>query len=334
VQVARGKRYLLGRADVLPINAARERARKYLLNGGPPQDLARPTDAANMGFGAWREKHYEPWYKAHHRNSKGLNNFKQFAAWFDRKPLKSLTVADTAEWSTFRLGSNVKPATVRRNLVMLRAALERAVEWGHLPANPLISYKLPKVSSAGVVRYLTDQEEARLRAAVRPIKRERKDRARIRTLVLLALNSGMRLGELFNLRWQDVDLRSAQITVRGEGTKSERTRHIPLPSETVALLKDWQKVELPVGDALVFPNDKGRKLYKINRAWNVVRSAAKLGSFRFHDLRHSYASKLVMRGVDLYTVAKLLGHADVRVTQIYAHLAPDHLRDAVKVLEQ
>jgi len=154
------------------------------------------------------------------------------------------------------------------------------------------------------------------------------------TIVLLALNTGMRKGEIFNLDWRDVDLVGAQVTVRGEGAKSGQTRYIPLNSEAVDVLTSWRATTTQP-DGYVFPgrgdSDDGR-LDDVKKAWLPVVKAAKLQMFRFHDLRHSFASKLVMAGVDLNTVRELLGHADLKMTLRYSHLAPEHKAAAVAKL--
>ena len=135
-------------------------------------------------------------------------------------------------------------------------------------------------------------------------------------IVLLALNTGLRRGEIFNLRWTDVDLVGAQLTVRGEGAKSGQTRHVPLNAKplTVAARRGRR---LTSADGYVFPgradSDDGR-LDDVKKAWLPIVKAAKLTAFRFHDLRHTFASKLVMAGVDLNTVRELLGHSDLKMT--------------------
>ena len=154
----------------------------------------------------------------------------------------------------------------------------------------------------------------------------------LKPIVLLALNTGMRRGELFSLRWVDVDLGRRQLTIVGADAKSEQTRYIDLNREAYTLLVEWQK---RWGNyQLVFPNpNTGEQFDNIKSAWNGLREAAGLKNFRFHDLRHSFASKLVMKGVDLYVVKELLGHSSIEMTERYAHLAPSARKEAVARLE-
>jgi integrase len=150
--------------------------------------------------------------------------------------------------------------------------------------------------------------------------------------VLVALNTGLRKGEIFGLRWSDVDLLGAQITVRGEGAKSGQTRYVPLNTEALDVLQRWQGAT-PDENGFVFPGRvEGEPLDDVKKAWRAVVKAAKLQRFTFHDLRHTFASKLVMAGVDLNTVRELLGHADIEMTLRYAHLAPAHKAAAVAKL--
>jgi integrase len=139
----------------------------------------------------------------------------------------------------------------------------------------------------------------------------------------------MRRGELFAMRWPDVDLTRAIVTVRGGDAKSGQTRHIPLNTEAVAVLSAWK----PGAAAdFVFAGRDGEAMDDIKTAWLNLAKAAKLESFRFHDTRHSFASKLVQAGVDLNTVRELLGHSDIKMTLRYAHLAPEHKAAAVAKL--
>jgi integrase len=122
------------------------------------------------------------------------------------------------------------------------------------------------------------------------------------------------------------------LTVRGEGAKTGQTRHVPLNSEAIRVMKAWRS---PVVEAawLVFGGaSETAPLFAVKKAWRGVLNAAKVTSFRFHDLRHTFASKLVMSGVDLNTVRELLGHKSLTMTLRYAHLAPEHKAAAVETL--
>lgn len=206
-----------------------------------------------------------------------------------------------------------------------------------------------------VVRHLSREEEQRLRKALierdeaRHAAREsgnawRRERGYepwpqygsytdyLTPLVLGALNTGLRRGELLQLRWRDVDLTRKILTVRGEGAKTGQTRHVPLNTEATDVLAKW-KPAVAEPEWFVFSGGAATTpLTEARKAWTRVITEAKVRSFRFHDLRHTFASKLVMAGVDLNTVRELLGHRKMSMTLRYAHLAPQHKADAVEKL--
>jgi integrase len=210
-----------------------------------------------------------------------------------------------------------------------------------------------KIDSNAKNRYLSPEESLSLREALENrelkhrVQRERFNQWRsergydaypgfgvftdhLKPMVLLALNTGMRQGELFNLKWEDVNFAGRILTVVGAMAKSGKTRHIPLNDEALLVLCCWYKQRKE--SELVFPNANGGRLDNISTSWENIIKAAQIKNFRFHDLRHDFASKLVMAGVDLNTVRELLGHSDIKMTLRYAHLAPEKLAAAVAKL--
>jgi integrase len=121
------------------------------------------------------------------------------------------------------------------------------------------------------------------------------------------------------------------LTVRGQSAKSGRTRHVPLNAEALAALQGW-RAQCSAPEGLIFPGRNGARLDNIRKAWLAVLADAEIKGFRWHDLRHHFASRLVMLGIDLNTVRELLGHASYQMTLRYAHLAPEHKAAAVAKL--
>jgi integrase len=151
----------------------------------------------------------------------------------------------------------------------------------------------------------------------------------LKPMVIVSLNTGLRWGELVALTWDKVDMTNANLTVIGTTAKSGKTRHVPLNTTAMIALKKWQNQST---GPVVFPGRDGGTLDNVNRSWNAVLTVAKITDFRWHDMRHHFASRLVMAGVDLNTVRELLGHSDMKMTLRYAHLAPEHKAAAVAKL--
>ena len=171
-----------------------------------------------------------------------------------------------------------------------------------------------------MVRYLDSKEEKRLLSALR--SKQTPDYLCI--IVIVAMNTGLRRGELLNLNWSSVDLRKRILTVTAKTAKSSKVRHVPLNKKAAVALRLW-RIKTG-GQGAVFG------LTDIKKSFASLLKLAEIQNFRFHDLRHHFASKLVMAGIDLNTVRELLGHVDIRMTLRYSHLAPEHKAAAVEVL--
>ncbi|BBN58870.1 tyrosine-type recombinase/integrase [Hydrogenovibrio marinus] len=206
-----------------------------------------------------------------------------------------------------------------------------------------------------VVRYLNPQEENALEDAVR-IRNEEAITARksanefrqargydlfpslegvrfidhVEPILLLAMNTGMRRGEILSLKWKNVDLDRKVLTITTENSKSKKLRHIPLNTKAYDALTDW-KAQNPNSE-FVFESEPGIPFKDVKKRFEALLKKAEIENFRFHDFRHHFASKLVMLGVDLNTVRELLGHSDLKMTLRYAHLAPEHKAEAVNLL--
>lgn len=345
----------IGNAKAITLAQARQQASDLLSEfqrGTRPAD-SQPSPRRTPKLGRFIEDTYSPHYRAHHPSQKNLANLRQFDELFDLR-LDQVTPDVVRRWREKRATAGTAPSTINRNVNALKACLAHAVDLGILKAPPLARLGRLRVDQENRVRYLSAPEEKRLRAALdareERIREERRSANQwrderghpplpyldnlpfadyLKPAVLLSLNTGLRQGELFDLQWSDV---GESVTVRAGNSKSRRTRHVPLNREARSVLQGWQETQGGEEQGFVFPGRSGARMDNVRRSWAAVLEAAKLEDFRWHDLRHHFASALVMRGVPLNTVRELLGHSDLKMTLRYAHLAPDHTRAAVEML--
>ena len=153
----------------------------------------------------------------------------------------------------------------------------------------------------------------------------------LKPMILIALNSGIRRSELFHLEWSDIDMKHNTLMVRAESAKSGKMRRVKMNATLRTTLKDWKKCGGKT--KLIFPSQNEKPFTNCDKSWGKLLKGADISDFRWHDMRHDFASQLVMAGVDLNTVRELLGHSDIKTTLRYAHLAPEHKQAAVDLLD-
>ena len=361
VEYARHKRITIGQATPqFSAAQARIEAGKKIadyVKGTDPIEQKRKAQAET--FRDFIENVYQPYisspdFRESHAKE-ALRRLKKLYPLIGEKRLTDIDPFTFEKYRSARLKAGVTVSTVNRELDMLKAALNLAVEKNHLKSNPLKKVKRFTQEDDERVRYLTPDEDKRLRNALdareakRREERERFNKWRrergykefptygtftdhIKPMTLTALNTGMRRGELFTFEWKNIDWITKNITIPATRAKSRKTRRIPMNDEVFAVLEAWRKQTSSEG--LVFPNSDGERMGSIKTAWGRLMKDAKIADFHFHDCRHDFASKLVMSGVDLYTVCKLLGHSSIKVTEKYAHLAPQKLAAAVATLNR
>lgn len=357
--------YKLGSADVLTVAQAREAARDFLARvtlGEDPVEKKREEKAASMTLRDLVDEYYAPWVVMNRKSGEYSLRILRgaFAGWLD-VPAMNIGVVEIERWRMGRASGGTRAATLNRQTAVLKAVLNWAVKRELLDVNPLARLEqLSQVDSSTKIRYLTDGERARLMAALD----EREERLRcerdgynewleerrhdliqdlrrvrfadyLKPMVLISLNTGIRRGALFSLIWEDVDLDNGVMTLRPETAKSGKLNHVPLNRVAREVFADWKAQNKATFDAdLVFASPRGGgRLDNCNKAWASVLKLAEIEIFRWHDMRHDFASQLVMKGADLNTVRELMGHADLKMTQRYAHLAPMVKMRAVELLD-
>ena len=235
-------------------------------------------------------------------------------------------VVDTAK-SLPSVKKGAKANTINMELTTLRTIFNVALKWGYLRKNPTEGVEMLKVTDAKPPRFLTDEESRRLLDNCGP---------QLYPVFFTFLNTGVRLSELLNLEWSDIDFDRRKIKIQQKPFWSPKTgeREIPMNDGMFDLLQQLGK-EMSSKSNFVFPTGNGRG-YKKNLRNELIRIAreCKISNLtKIHSLRHTFANQLVMKGVDLPTVQKLMGHSDIQTTMIYSHLSPDHLSDAVNKLK-
>lgn len=218
------------------------------------------------------------------------------------------------------------PASVNRYIASLSSVFKVAVEeWRWLIDSPVKSVRKLK-EPRGRTRYLSDEERARLLQSCKESKNPH-----IYPIVVLALSTGMRRGEILNLRWSDVDLESGKVVLTE--TKNGETRVVYITKHALDAIGAHAQEHMFKSQYL-FPNAFGDKPVAIEQAWqNVVKRAA-LSDFKFHDLRHSAASYLAMNGATPSEIAEVLGHKTLAMVKRYAHLSEDHTKSVIESMNE
>jgi integrase len=349
----RNRRVALGLVGSIEPDEARERCQIVLGNvahGRHPLHGLGGTDGITLGM--FIADTYTTWVEASRPRTAAdtlEKLFRHFRTWYP-EPLTAITVERIEAWKARRLSEGRSAATVVRDLFTLSSVLRRAVKAGELTENPVRRVDKPRIDRRGKVRFLDQTEESRLRATLKARDEEMQNRRTIANsqrqaqhqrllpplihfgdhltpAVLLSMNTGLRRGEVVKLRWGSVDFGRQLLTVEGPNAKNRQTRHVALNEEAVSVLRLWR--EQAGTGARVFGVTTG-----FQSAWEKVLKRARISKFRWHDLRHHFASRLVQKGVPLNTVRDLLGHGSVGMSLRYAHLAPDQRREAVAKLNE
>lgn len=246
-----------------------------------------------------------------------------FLSHFKGRILSTITRSELEEFLALRRDTPTRyetprtPATCNRELAAVRHFLNKAAEWGLIRQNPCAGVK-PKKEPRGRLRFLSLDEAAALLEVAG---------ARLKPVLVIALETGMRKEEIFSLRWEDVDSPGRTLYVRKP--KNGEPRHVPMSERLAATLKAHpRRLDSPY----LFATKKGRRIKNMRTAFETACTAAGIVGFRFHDLRHTAASHMIMAGISLAAVGAVLGHKTSAMTSRYAHLSQEHLTAAVNSL--
>ncbi|MGA2363416.1 MAG: tyrosine-type recombinase/integrase [Candidatus Aminicenantales bacterium] len=318
-------------------DAARKRVQRVIRNAQTPEDAALALRAAvsesrdrelgirqkpgRISFTKFSEMYLENYAKINKRSwTTDVSYVKSMNSKFGSLYLDEISPLETESYKAARLRQGVRPSTVNRCLAILRKMLRLAVEWGYLPKDAVPKMKFFPEKDNIKERILAPDEERRLFGA---------SSSALRPILTVALNTGMRLGEILGLRWNQVDLKSR--TIRVERTKSGKIRFIEINSP---LLHELSHLKGTDGRSpYVFPNPAtGKSLTTVKTAFKAACRRAEIHGLRFHDLRHTFATRLNMLGVDPITIKELLGHSSLKLTERYTHSNQEQKRTAVERL--
>ncbi len=244
--------------------------------------------------------------------------------------IKTLTSIRTKDISTFkqkRKQSGASGETLNKELGLMKAAFNIAVkEWEWVKENPVCKVKMEK-KPEGRVRYLQDEEFERLFQSCEPW---------LRPIVIVARYTGLRMANVLNLKWDQINLFRREILIENEAMKNDEAIGIPVCDTLFECLKGLQSYKVRNIEGKVFDYPYGFKAFqrRVQRAFKMACEKVGIENFRWHDLRHDFASMLVQGGTDIYIVQTLLGHKDGRMTKRYAHLSQENLRVAIRVLDK
>lgn len=253
--------------------------------------------------------------KSHKSDSIMLGIVKEY---FGNTNISDITLNKLESFKDYLLHvRRVKPSTVNRYKALLSKMFNLGIDEGVIKDNPV--RKLKKLREDNFkIRFLTKEEELRLYEALKDSPKYLYD------IVTIALQTGMRKSEILNLKWSNIDFEFGFIELLQ--TKSGKSRKIPISDKLSSVLNS-----IPHSCEYVF-NIDGNKIGDIKKTWNTLLKRADIQDFRFHDLRHTVATRMVEKGIDLVVVKEILGHADISTTMRYAHAVPERKKLAINIL--
>ncbi|MCL9777543.1 site-specific integrase [Vibrio methylphosphonaticus] len=345
------RNFLLGAATSLTPAQARDLVKEkagQVASGEDVHESRNETRKQEQRKGLTLERFLEEYYKDYliglnpKQAEKSYISIKNGFAHLAKKPIADITAFEVQQWVTERSKLGRAPSTITSVFNRFKAAMNRAVEWELLEGHNLDKVKLIKRDNT-LVRYLSKEQESALFEQIQQrderLRQEQCNRTDVmpteryidyfEPLIVMAVNTGMRKGEMLSLRWEHVSMENRYLTISSENAKSKKKRTIPLNDTLYNMLETWREQHPDTEHVLVH---MGKSVDYFQHPWEQVLKGSKIENFRFHDLRHHFASKLVMAGVDLNIVRELLGHSDLKMTLRYAHLAPEQKAAAISLI--
>ena len=274
-----------------------------------------------IGFKTFAQSFLEDYMITSRRNFQSdVYRLNHLCSYFKETDLRIITPLKVERFRKERLKTGNSKSTCNRHLALMKRLFNVAIEEGYTEENPVQKVKLYSEKDTLKERILRASEEAELMEKCSDY---------LKPIITVALNTGMRLGEILNLKWNNIDLKARRIRV--EKTKSGKVRFIPINDTLFYELRRLRNGQSP----FVFFNPETMKPYvDLKRGFKAACRRAGIEGMRFHDLRHTFATRLIENGIDIETVRDLLGHHSITVTQRYTHSNDERKRAAVELLSK
>lgn len=326
-QSGRSRRLTLGKHGVLTPEEARIMAKIKLgevaQGDDPVQDREDARKAATMKdlTQDYLDRHAIP-----NKRPNSVRDDKALIAKIILPHLSNRKVAKVTrrDVETILLRMQETPYRANRLRALLSKMFSLAIAWNWRDDNPVLG--IQKFEETRRERWLSEEELQRLVAVLNIHPDDR-----VSNIIRLLILTGARKGEVFNAKWEQIDLARGVWIKPAHTTKQKRVQHTPLSSEVIEILKGMKKRAVEEAVYLFPGNVEGQPITDIKKSWIEICLAANIKDARIHDLRHTFASHLVSSGIGLPVVGRLLGHTQPQTTQRYAHLADGALRDAAEV---
>lgn len=304
-----------------------QEANKILASFSPEEKQISNTapDNKSISLSDFKDEYIK--YSQHSKSSSYIKRsiepaFKFFIEFLGNKPIKEISLKEIDNFITTKYKHS--PASASLYYRTLKAAFNKAIAWEYIQLNPFTKIKAPKMAKSLPVFINEEQLQA--------IKSETKEQY-LKDIFTFAFYTGMRIGEILNMKWDWIDTAQNIIIIKNSAifkSKSKKERIIPIHNKVNEILSRQKQ-----NKAFVFHRNTGIKLNEnfISKKFKAaVRDAELSDDIHFHTLRHSFASNLVQKGANLYVVKELLGHEDIKTTQVYSHLTQSSLTNAVCLL--
>lgn len=287
----------------------------------------KPTEPAEstMTYAEFYEKHYLPWCHKRHLTNIDEYFLRVIPEWFKKLRLNQISTKEVELLQSHFIQKDYSTATCNRYTGIIKASFSKACDWNLISEQRLKNIRKVKLLKGETrrLRYLFKEEIDRLLSYCDQ---------HLYPIVFTALHTGMRKGEILNLKWSQIDLKNELILL--DKTKNFERREIPMSNSLKALFRQLHSQRRLNTDYVFVNPDTGRRYNDLKRSFSTACRKAGIQDFHFHDLRHTFASHLVMSGADLKTVQELLGHKSLTMTLRYSHLSQAHKKEALKALEQ